>query len=126
LSAAFPVIFIRWRPIFIFVTNLKIVLLNQAFHPDVVSTAQHLSELAAELAARGHEVTVVTGRNAYDNSQKFFPAREIWRGAGIFRVRQSRAPMPAAPDDFSAFHQHRADHRIRRSRAVAALCQLQS
>jgi hypothetical protein len=28
--------------------------------------------------------------------------------------------MPAAPDDFSAFHQHGADHRIRRSRAIAA------
>src|SRR5665213_1992928 len=37
-----------------------------------------------------------------------------------FRVRQTRAPMPAAPDDFAAFDQHRADHRIRRSRAAAA------
>jgi hypothetical protein len=37
-----------------------------------------------------------------------------------FRVRQARAPMPAAPDDFSAFHQNGADHRVRRSRAIAA------
>src|ERR1700739_2374626 len=36
-----------------------------------------------------------------------------------FRVRQTHAPMPAAPDDFSTFHQHRADHWIRRSRAPA-------
>ena len=40
-----------------------------------------------------------------------------------FRVRQTRAPMPAAADDFPAFHQHRADHRIRRSRAEAAPCE---
>lgn len=37
-----------------------------------------------------------------------------------FRVWQARAPMPAASDDFSALHQNRAYHRIRRSRAVAA------
>jgi hypothetical protein len=37
-----------------------------------------------------------------------------------FRVRQTRSPVPAAPDDLTAFHQHRADHWIRRSRAVAA------
>jgi hypothetical protein len=28
--------------------------------------------------------------------------------------------VPAAPDDFAAFHQHRADYRIWRSRAKAA------
>jgi len=43
-----------------------------------------------------------------------------------FRVRQARAPMPAASDDFAAFHQHRADHWIRRSRAVAAPGEAQS
>jgi hypothetical protein len=37
-----------------------------------------------------------------------------------FRVRQAGAPMPAAPDDFSTFHQYRADHWIRRSRVVTA------
>ena len=36
-----------------------------------------------------------------------------------FRVWQARAPMPAAADGFAALHQHRAHHRIRRSRAVA-------
>jgi colanic acid biosynthesis glycosyl transferase WcaI len=75
---------------FYFFQPLKILLLNQAFHPDVVSTAQHLSELAAELAARGHEVTVVTGRNAYDDPRKIFPARETWRGVRIFRVWSTR------------------------------------
>jgi len=34
-------------------------------------------------------------------------------------MRQTSASVPTAPDDFAAFHQQRADHWIRRSRAVA-------
>jgi hypothetical protein len=37
-----------------------------------------------------------------------------------FRVRSAGAPVPAASDDFAAFHQYRAHHWIRRSRAVTA------
>jgi len=69
---------------------LKILLLNQVFYPDVVATAQYLSELAAALAERGHEVTVVTGRRAYDQPDKLFAARETWRGVNIFRVASTR------------------------------------
>jgi glycosyltransferase involved in cell wall biosynthesis len=65
---------------------LKILLLNQTFYPDVMATGQYLTELAVALAERGHEVTVVTGRRAYDNPEKLFPARETWRGVQIFRV----------------------------------------
>src|ERR1700691_4895120 len=65
---------------------MKFLLLNQTFHPDVASTAQHLSELAAELVRRGHTVTVVTGRQAYDNRQVTFAARESWDGVEIHRV----------------------------------------
>ena len=52
----------------------------------MVSTAQHLGELATALAERGHEVTVVTGRRAYDAPRKLFPAHETWHGVHIFRV----------------------------------------
>jgi colanic acid biosynthesis glycosyl transferase WcaI len=69
---------------------LKILLLNQAFYPDVVSTAQHLGELAAALAEKGHEVTVVTGRRAYDDPDKLFSARETWRGVRIIRIASTR------------------------------------
>jgi colanic acid biosynthesis glycosyl transferase WcaI len=65
---------------------LKILLLNQTFYPDVVSTAQHLSDLAVELVRRGHEVTVVAGRRAYDNPRIVFPGKETWRGVRIHRV----------------------------------------
>lgn len=65
---------------------MKILLLNQTFHPDVVSTAQHLSELAVALAEKGHQVTVVTGRKAYEDSARRFAKREDWRGIKIHRV----------------------------------------
>jgi len=85
---------------------LKILLLNQTFYPDVVSTAQHLSELAAALAEKGHEVTVVTGRRAYDEPDKLFPAQEMWRGVHIFRVFSTRFGKQAKwrrAADFASF-----------------------
>ena len=69
---------------------MKILLLNQTFYPDVASTAQHLSDLAVALAEKGHEITVVTGRRAYDQPEKLFPDRETWRGVRIFRVFSTR------------------------------------
>jgi colanic acid biosynthesis glycosyl transferase WcaI len=65
---------------------LKFLLLNQTFYPDVVSTGQHLQEVALDLAGRGHEVTVVTSQRAYDHPEKRFPKREKWRGIRIYRV----------------------------------------
>lgn len=65
---------------------LKFLLLNQCFYPDVVSTAQHLTDLAMELAARGHEVTVLTGDRGYDDATTRFPRRELWNGITIIRV----------------------------------------
>jgi colanic acid biosynthesis glycosyl transferase WcaI len=69
---------------------MKVLLLNQVFYPDVVSTAQHLSDLAAALAERGHRVTVVTGRRAYDHPEKVFPAHQNRRGVWIYRVGSTR------------------------------------
>ena len=65
---------------------MKILLLNQAFHPDVVSSGQHATDLALELAAAGHRVTVITSRRAYDNSRLQFTPREVWRGIRILRI----------------------------------------
>jgi len=65
---------------------MRITLINQTFYPDVVSTGQHLTDLALHLAGRGHEVTVVTSRRAYDDPTKIFPRQEIWRGIRILRV----------------------------------------
>ena len=82
------------------VGNMRIALINQTFYPDVVSTGQHLSDLALHLAARGHEVTVVTSRRAYDDPEKVFPKQETWRGVRIRRVSppgSASAPNGGAP-----------------------------
>jgi colanic acid biosynthesis glycosyl transferase WcaI len=65
---------------------VRILLLNQTFHPDVMATGQYLSEVAVALACRGHTVTVVTSRRAYDNPQRRFPKTELWHGVHIVRV----------------------------------------
>src|SRR5690348_11019348 len=68
---------------------MRILLLNQTFYPDVASTAQHATDLAAELAARGHAVTVIASRRAYHDPRRRFAKRETWRGVSIIRVSHS-------------------------------------
>ena len=65
---------------------MRFLLLNQCFYPDVVSTAQHLTDLATELASRGHEVTVLTGDRGYDDPAHRFPRHERWNDITIIRV----------------------------------------
>lgn len=65
---------------------MKFLLLNQCFYPDVVATAQHLTALATELAARGHEVTVIASDRGYDDPHTRFPRRETWRNIRIIRI----------------------------------------
>jgi len=65
---------------------MRITLINQTFYPDVVSSGQHLKDLAVRLAERGHEVTVVASRRAYDSPRKRFPKDETWQDIHIRRV----------------------------------------
>jgi glycosyltransferase involved in cell wall biosynthesis len=65
---------------------MRILLLNQAFHPDVVATAQYASDLVAALPRAGHDVTVIASRRAYDSPQTRFPAESSWQGARVLRV----------------------------------------
>jgi colanic acid biosynthesis glycosyl transferase WcaI len=65
---------------------MRVLLLNQCFYPDVVSTAQHLTDLATELASRGHKVTVIASSRGYDNPEVRFPKREVWKGIEIIRL----------------------------------------
>src|SRR5687768_1521482 len=68
---------------------MKILLLNQCFYPDVVATAQHLTDLALGLAEEGHEVTVVASDRGYDSPSIRFPRRETWNGIKIIRISSS-------------------------------------
>ncbi len=65
---------------------MKFLLLNQTFYPDVMATGQYLQEVALYLVERGHEVTVVASRRAYDQPEKRFPKLEIGRGIRIHSV----------------------------------------
>jgi len=65
---------------------MKVLLLNQCFYPDVASTAQHLTDLAVELASNGHQVTVIASDRGYDNTANRFPRRETWKGIRIIRI----------------------------------------
>ena len=56
--------------------TVRILFLNQTFHPDVAATAQQASDLAAKLVERGHDVTVLCSRRAYDSPGERYPRRE--------------------------------------------------
>jgi hypothetical protein len=68
---------------------LTILILNHCFYPDVVSTAQHATDLAKELARRGHAVTVFASRRGYDDPGLLFPSTEVYGGVRIERLRCS-------------------------------------
>jgi hypothetical protein len=65
---------------------VRVLLLNQTFYPDVASSAQHLSEVALGLVQRGHEVTVLSSRRAYDAPPLVFSKHETWQGVRIVRL----------------------------------------
>lgn len=65
---------------------MKLLILNQAFYPDVVSSAQHATDLALALVGAGHQVTVICSHRAYDEPAKVFPQYEMWKGIRIVRV----------------------------------------
>jgi len=68
------------------VSSLRILLVNQAFWPDVAATAQHADDLARDFIARGHDVTVVASRAIYGERGSSLPKRESRGGVDIVRV----------------------------------------
>lgn len=65
---------------------MKVLLLNQCFYPDVVATAQQLTDLAVGLAKEGHDVTVIASDRGYDDPTKRFQRHERWNGIRIIRI----------------------------------------
>lgn len=65
---------------------MRLLFINQYYWPDEAATAQLLADLAEDLAAAGHEVTVLCGRGRY--SCKVVPAdgKSLHRGVHIQRV----------------------------------------
>ncbi len=91
---------------------MHVVLLNQAFHPDVVATAQMGKDLADALVRRGHSVTAIASRSIYGKKGASLPKREEIpvRGGGAIhasRVGMSvfgKAGIAARIADFGLFY----------------------
>ncbi|MFT5422767.1 MAG: colanic acid biosynthesis glycosyl transferase WcaI [Phycisphaerales bacterium] len=86
---------------------MHVVLLNQAFYPDVVATAQMAKDLADHLVARGHRVSVVASRSVYGKSGAQLSKRETIDGIEIHRVGASffgRSNIALRAADFGVFY----------------------
>ena len=68
---------------------MKIIFLNRFFFPDISATSQMLSDLAFFLAGQGHDVTVITSRQLYDEAGAALPAKETVNGVAVRRVAAS-------------------------------------
>ncbi len=85
----------------------KILLINQYYWPDHASTAQHLADLAEELAARGYECHVLCARGRYQAGGPDPPAYEVHEGVRIHRVRTTslgRRGTLARMTDYLSFY----------------------
>ncbi len=91
---------------------LHVLLLNQAFHPDVVATAQMGKDLADDLSRRGHRVSAIASRSIYGRSGAVLPRHETIPVAGghpieVHRVGASifgKAGYAARIADFALFY----------------------
>jgi colanic acid biosynthesis glycosyl transferase WcaI len=104
---------------------MRVLLLNQCFHPDVVATAQHGWDLARRLAAEGHEVTAIASRSIYGSVGATLPAEEVVDGIHIRRVAANRfgkASIAARAVDFISFHVRSAIAAMRLPRQDVAIC----
>lgn len=69
---------------------MRLVFVNRFFFPDHSATSQILTDLCFALAARGHEVHVVTSRLRYDEPSASLAGEESASGVRIHRVWTSR------------------------------------
>jgi len=69
---------------------LRVCILNQPFHPDVVATAQIAKDLADALTDRGHHVVAIASRSIYGRSGAALPRLEAVDGVEIHRVGAAR------------------------------------
>ena len=56
---------------------LKVIFLNRFFYPDHSATSQMLSDLAFQLAGRGHTVQVITSRLTYEGDRMLSPNESV-------------------------------------------------
>jgi glycosyltransferase involved in cell wall biosynthesis len=64
----------------------RLLFINQYYWPDHASTAQHLTDLAESLAARGFECHILCAQGQYKPGEPIPPAFEVHEGVHIHRV----------------------------------------
>ena len=65
---------------------MKILLINQSFFPDEVATSQYVTDIARDLASRGHDVTVIAARRDYVSRDRLYPRFAVEGGIRVLRV----------------------------------------
>ncbi|MBL0278466.1 MAG: glycosyltransferase family 4 protein [Anaeromyxobacter sp.] len=86
---------------------MKILLINQFFHPDWAATARLATHLAEDLVADGHEVTVLAARGSYLGGGGRLPAEERHQGIRIVRVASTsfgKASLLARLADYGSYY----------------------
>ena len=64
---------------------MRVLLLNQYYHPDVAATAQLLTDLGTHLAEKGHEVRAIASARPYSGTH-WLPLSDEHAGVRIVRV----------------------------------------
>jgi colanic acid biosynthesis glycosyl transferase WcaI len=85
----------------------RLICVNRFYYPDHSATAQMLTDVAAGLAAKGWDVTVITSRLSYDDPGLTYPARSQQDGVRIIRVattRFGRAGLLGRAADYASFY----------------------
>jgi glycosyltransferase involved in cell wall biosynthesis len=87
--------------------GVRILIINQAFWPDIVATAQLMADWSEDLTARGHEVSIIASRSIYGRQGAILPERDRYKGAKIYRVGANlfkKGRILTRLIDFGLFH----------------------
>src|SRR5580658_8142032 len=85
---------------------MKILFVNQFFHPDRSAVSHLLTDLAEDLTVGGDQISVICGRGGYSGGH-LRSARETYHGIEIQRVRSTgfgRHTMAGRIGDMLAFY----------------------
>lgn len=82
---------------------MRLIFVNRFYWPETPATGQLLTDLAEALAARGHDVTLITSGSARSAGQRW----EVHNGVRIWRIRGTRwacAGLLGKAVDFATFY----------------------
>ena len=86
---------------------MRILLLNQFYRPDTAATGQYVSDLAEQLARRGHDVHVICSQRTYDGDGSCVDQEQTLDAVKIHRIGASgfgRATSLGRLADYASFY----------------------